>query len=206
MINELKIGPQIVSDGSQSTARGEKSGATVVQDAHGHFYESVYRGNVFIASVGVAGTAPGTALSTTAALCLWNPPASGKNLVFLTAEMGYVSGTLGAGTVEYAYGAATSTPTGTALTVRNAMIGSVAASVVSAFAAATVTAPTLIKPSPFTLGATLATTAVGYAPFKDLIDGGMVLTPGNIWVMQAVAAAGSTPLVQFAATWEEVPV
>ena len=33
-----------------------------------------------------------------------------------------------------------------------------------------------------------------------------LLTPGNVFVMAGVAAAGTSPLVLLSATWEEVPV
>jgi hypothetical protein len=65
--------------------------------------------------------------------------------------------------------------------------------------------PTIVKPA-FILGAALATTAIFPAQVKDYVDGEIVVPPGSVLVMQEIGAAGSTPLVVFSATWEEVPI
>ena len=40
----------------------------------------------------------------------------------------------------------------------------------------------------------------------DVIDGSVIVTPGTAVVLQGVATAGTSPLVNFGFTWEEIPV
>jgi hypothetical protein len=204
---EGRVGVQTLQDGTQQPPRLGHAGEIVTDDCHGRFYEAVYRGNVFSATTAIAGVAPGTALATTAQLiAIYNPPASGKNLEFLRARIGYVSGTLGAGSIVYATGAQIVAITGTAIAIKNNLLGAAAPSVAQAAAAAGVTsAPGIVAPA-FTLGAFLATTASINPPLIDEIAGELILTPGNVLVMSGIAAAGSTPLVLASLTWEEVPV
>jgi hypothetical protein len=157
----------------------------------------------------VAGVAPGTALSTTPPFCLYNPVNSGKNLVVLRTSLGYVSGTLGAGSLVYASNGAAqpSAPTtGTALVVSINLLGSGGGGVGKAFQGSTLAAaPLIIRPT-YTLGAFLATTAAINPPLLDEVAGEFIVSPGGVFVMQAVAAAGTTPLMLFGCSWEEVPV
>lgn len=206
---QARIGPSTAADGTLITPRAGREGALVTHDLHPRYYESTYRGKVFTASISTAGVAPGTVLSTTPPFILYNPTGSGINAVLLATALGYISGTLGAGTIVYAQAAqASAAPTGgTALTVRSAMIGNNNAASSLAYTGATVAAtPALIRPA-FILSAFLASTATApIPPIVDVIDGRLILTPGNVFVMQAVAAGGSTPLVLLSADWEEVPI
>lgn len=93
MINEIKVGPQVLQDGTTSTARAEKSGALAVVDAHSRFQEAAYRGTLF--SAGMTLTAITNATFSTGTLGatatpivgVWNPVGSGKNLVILQARV-----------------------------------------------------------------------------------------------------------------------
>lgn len=203
-----KVGPQVAADAAYTTIRTGRAGEVVVQDAHARHYEAVKRGNVFHAGTGAAGTAPGTVLSTTAAFTVYNPAGSGKDLVILSAQMGYLSGTIGAGLVVYAANnnpIAAAVAPGTALIPMNALLGG-AAGVGKAFTAATVPAtPTILRPA-WSLTAILASTAVGIYQCVDNVDGAIVVAPGCAISLEGIAAAGSTPLVLFGMTWEEVPV
>jgi hypothetical protein len=185
-----------------------KSGELITGDAHAHFREAVYRGAVYCASVPVAGVAPGTALSTTPPLTIWNPPNSGVNADLLKVTMGYVSGTLGAGGMVYGQAAQLTTPTtGTVIKPSNALLGKLTQGQIQAFSGSTLAAtPSLVAPAGFNLAASLATTAAAGFQWEDLIDGEFILTPGNVFIMQGLAAAGSTPLVVLSFTWEETPV
>ena len=204
---EGRVGVQTLQDGAQQPPRLGHAGEIVVDDAHGRFYEAVYRGNVYTASTAVAGVAPGTALATTAqCIMLYNPTGNAKNFVLLRSALGYVSGTLGAGSMVYGTSAQIVATTGTAVTPKNCLLGNAATPTATVTAAAGCTsAPTIVRPA-FTLGAFLATTAAVNPPLIDEIAGEFVLIPGNVFVMSGIAAAGTSPLVLASLTWEEVPV
>jgi uncharacterized membrane protein YqaE (UPF0057 family) len=207
MIAEGMVGPAQVPDGVSRQLRMERTGGQVVSQGHAPNAEAVARGNVMMASNAVAGVAPGTALSTTPPMAVWNPPGSGKNLVILKTALGYVSGTLGAGSIVYAQTPNQTTPpsTGSELVPVNSLIGA-AKGVGRAFSGSTLwAAPTIMRPA-YILGAALATTALGPSVVNDLIDGAIIVPPGTVFVVQGVTAAGSTPLVMIGVTWEEVPV
>lgn len=199
-----RVGEIYANDGVYNPMRLDKTGAVVTTGAHSSNAETVMRGNAFIASQAVTGVAPGTALGTTPPLALWNPTGSGINLVVMKAYLGYISGTLGAGTVCLAQVTQAAAPTsGTEIVPVNALLGG-PRGIGRAFTGSTVAAtPTIVRPS-FAIGAFLASTALVPGLLKDDIDGEIVVAPGNCLVMQAVAAAGSTPLTIMSIEWEEV--
>lgn len=154
-----------------------------------------------------AGVAPGTALSTTPPLSLWNPPASGKNLSITKVSVGYVSGTLGAGNIAVGQVTAQVTvPTGgTEITPSCSLIG-FPRGVGRAFTGSTLaSAPTIVRPV-FNLGAFTAATALAPQDCDVLIDGSIIVPPGAAICLQGIATAGTTPLVILGVTYEEIPV
>jgi hypothetical protein len=178
----------------------------ITADLHGRKYTAAYNGLVYIASTAVAGVAPGTAFSTTPPLVLWNPPGSGVNLELLRFFFGYVSGTLGPGTICIGQGPqATKPTTGTQLVPVNSQLGNSKTGAGQAFQGSTLLqAPTMVRPSlvigAYVGGATLQ------PPLVDELDGELLVTPGNFAAFQGVAGAGSTPLGLFGLTWAENPV
>lgn len=169
------------------------------------FAGKVLEGKVFSATTAVSGVAPGTAIGTTGAFTLQNPAGSGVNLVILEALMGYVSGTLGAGVVNYLVNDSTkAAASGTAIVPVNALIGGAPASA-RAYTTSTIVSPTLLKPF-CSLQASLASTAVAPWMVKDRVDGSIIVPPGASVTLHATAAAGSSPLVIFGMTWEEVGI
>jgi hypothetical protein len=206
MINEVRVGPAIAADQSITTLRAERTGSACTVFGHAPYSEAANRGNIMIASQAVGGVAPGTALSTTPSLCLWNPVGSGVNLNIIATSVGYVSGTLGAGSIVYAQvtSQATAPSSGTEITPVCTKIGAGKGSG-RAFTGSTVSAtPTLIQ-AVYDMGAFLASTAVPVAPVVHQVDGYISIQPGNCFVMHGVAAGGSTPLTMMSVTWEEVP-
>lgn len=202
-----QVGVQRLTDGNLARPSLARDGSLVMAPASGRFREAVLRGRTFSGSVGAAGAAPGTALGTAAAFCLHNPAGSGVRLVVLRASLGYVSGTLGAGVMYYC--ASTNTvaavPTGTAVTEVNALLGNLTAGAGICLAAATLPAtPTVLRPF-CSLGASLASTAVQPWAIMEDVDGEYVVDQGGILSFEAVAAAGTSPLVAIGVTWEEVP-
>lgn len=203
---------QPASDGKTLTTRFSRDAARATVNAHGEFYEAVARGTVFSACTASAGVAPGTSLSTTGAFTLHNPLGSGKNLAILTATMAIpwnvATFTMGAGTIFLTThaGVAVINPTGTAITVRNALLGSSAQGVALAFTTSTITTQVPLRPF-CQMGAIVEDTSA-LDPFivKDQLNGEFVVPPGFGINLHGVTAAGSSPLVVFGMTWEEIPV
>lgn len=206
MLAEIVRGLRRVGNGAQGPARGDATGAMVVASGHGLYCEPSSNGTVMIASTAVGGVAPGTALSTTPPFALWNPPSSGYNLNILKAALGYVSGTLGAGSLLYAYYASQATvpSTGSELVPVNCQLG-FPRGVGRVFQGSTLSGtPAILRPA-FMLGAFVG----GANPPQDsldLIDGAITVPPGAVFVMQGLAGAGTSPLVLLAAEWEEIPI
>ena len=194
-------------NGSSLTLLGDNEGMGLVAQGHAKYYEAVRRGSVFSGGTAATGVAPGTAIGTTAAFSLHNPLGSGKYLVVLRASMGYVSGTLGAGVIHYLANIDTqlARPSGTAITARNVLLGSNAAAVAMPLTTATIASPLILRPF-VSLGASLATTAVQPWQIVEDVDGEFVVGPGATLSLHGTAAAGTSPLVVFGMTWEEVSI
>src|SRR5436305_12888471 len=99
----LRVGPQALSDGSLTTARGNKEGAALSSNMGGLYEEATVRGQVFslvlpLSSTGIAaGHIVGAAAAAATQFAVFNPLTSAKNLVLLEFAMGIVSGTFQAG-------------------------------------------------------------------------------------------------------------
>jgi hypothetical protein len=205
MLSEGRTGVVVTADGGVNPLRLDKSGALVQTQGHASFAEAVLRGLVMEACTPVAGVAPGTVLSTTPPFVLWNPPSSGKNLVVMKATMGFVSGTLGPGSVLFALVASQTTvpTTGTEIIPQNALLG-FPRGVGRVFQGSTlVSVPVILRPS-FVMGAWVGTTPTSPYNEMDIVDGGIVVAQNTCLVMQGLAGAGTSPLVLFAMTWEEI--
>ncbi len=204
---EGRTGLISASDGSLNPIRLDKTGAIVIVSGHPLYSEACLRGNMFTVSTAVAGVTPGTALSTTPPLALLNPMNSGVDLAVLKTSLGYISGTLGAGSIVYAYYTpqATIPSGGSELTPVCTKIGQIKGSG-RAFQGSTIAGTPLIFRPAFNMGAFLATTAWSAETCVDLVEGEIIIPPATIFVMQGVAAAGSTPLVLMSITWEEINI
>jgi hypothetical protein len=202
-----KVGITSVLDGGLVIPRASRTGAAVKVNGHGFYTEPASRGNIFMVSTAVAGVAPGTALSTTPPMALWNPPNSGKNLAILKTALGLISGTLGGGSLMYAVVPVQSAAptTGTELTPQCSLLG-FPNGVARAFQGSTVASTPALLRAAFVLGAFVGTTAVPPAPAVDYVDGEIVVPPGSALVVQGVAGAGTSPLVTIGLTYEELPV
>jgi hypothetical protein len=214
------VGPTWTPDGvTPPTGRQDNSGASVVTAGWGEYDEMVRRGWVWSAQE-QSGVAPGATLSTTAAFSLYNPAGSGKVLSIQFVTVGYISGTLGAGTMFHCVNAATATgavaaiaaPTsGTLLNIYNRAFGIYPTPAGSNTpvgvprSGSTVTAPVAIEAF-CSLGASLATTAVQPWRIFDAVNGRIRIFPGSCYQLQSIAAAGSTPLVAPGVCWAEIPI
>lgn len=157
---------------------------------------------IFSVSNAAAGVAPGTVLSTTPPLTLWNPTDSKKNLIVLEALCGYVSGTLGAGFLAYASATQATAPTGgTDLTssIRAGVLGNTNTASAKAYTGSTLAfTPTLHKP------ALILQASAPFVPVPRVYEeGALIVLPGQALCLQAIAAAGASPLVVLGLTWIE---
>ena len=201
------VGPQTLADGNTGEGRIGRTGEEVVSSLHGKFYEQAKRGNVYSGATAVTGVAPGTAIGTTAAFALYNPLNSGFDLVILKASMSYLSGTLGIGFVNWIMHTAAvqagAAVTGTAISVVRAN-GANGVGVGKPLTTATVVAGVLTRLFG-NLPPMLATSVLTPWRLDDDVDGALVIPPGAAASLQATAGAGTTPLVIYGCTWEEVP-
>jgi hypothetical protein len=204
------VGPTLGALGTTpATPRYGTTGESITAPAHGKYYEAASRGVLFSACQQGTGTAPGTALGTTAFLALYNPAGSQKRLVVGKVAIAYVSGTLGIGILYHCIDKTTTqvAPSGgTALTVVCTSLGNNPPASGVPRVNATVAA-TLVAYRPFcTLPPFLASTAVQPFAVVEDMDGELVVEPGCSYQLQAIAAAGTSPLLLPGITWEEVPV
>jgi hypothetical protein len=178
------------------------------------YYEDVNLGRVFLGSTAVAGVVPAIFSNTAQTFALWNPLGSGKNIVPLKLQAGYVSTTGAAGNLALAYNAAAGSQVGTGSPIAagtfaapvNALLGGNGDASVAKFAPATITftgAPLFLR----TLGMSqLVTTAADATTTPWMLetdfDGSLVLAPGAI-----ICVAGNIATLSvwnFAMTWAEI--
>jgi hypothetical protein len=201
------VGPVYVPDGTESQPfRQAWKGEIVTAPYGGKYKEAVRRGNCYSGTTAVTGVAPGTALGTTAAFALYNPAGTGKYLHVMTLSMGLISGTIGAGAILITSdGTTTAVPTGTAITPRNLNFGASNSSIATCLTTATITtnAAKMVGILCSLNQLVVATTAVNSEMITRDVEGLYCIAPGCLLTLHGTAAAGSTPLVIFNATWEE---
>jgi len=197
------LGP--AADGGNSSNRLGRNNELVIAQGVGKYHEAASRGNIFMASTAVGGVAPGTALSTTPPLDIHNPDGSGVLVSILDIYVGYVSGTLGAGSLVHSRTVQTAVPTtGTTLTIQNAKLGAAAGSATAGEGRTVAATPTIIRPSGIILGASLATTAALPVLMHEHVGGSIVIPENDDWSLEGVAAGGSTPLLILSVVWQEI--
>ena len=112
MLNEIRVGPIVSSEGAINPGRADKSGANVVTQARGAYAEAGLRKNIYFSYVAaVATTVPAT---TFLGNLVWNPPDSGVVLSMLKwssqIQVGAAAAELG---ITIGYSAQAVTPTST---------------------------------------------------------------------------------------------
>ena len=203
---EGRVGPQFVNDGSFSEVRTGKNGEVIYAHGKGRMAEASMRGELFVASTAVAGVAPGTALGTTPPFAIHNPDGSGILVSIMKVAVGYVSGTLGAGSLVWAENPQTTVPTGGAELTANSLRLGQAAGKAKAYDESTISGtPTILRSSGINFGASLATTALMPVMVQDFVDGEFIVPENQVICLEAVAAGGSTPVIMIGVTWQEIP-
>lgn len=200
------VGPRTAADGTLTTMRLTKDASQVVSDSHGRYTEAVGRNKVFTAS-NQAGTAlTAFATSVTTGFMLYNPVGSGQRLSLL--EIIFQQSTAAATAIDLISLAANVNPaaavpaSNTAITVRNAQLGSTATGVGIVYGATTKgTADIIVRALWAPSVSATATTGIP-ALIKDEVAGALEILPGCWVVMSATTAiSGITTM-----TWEELPI
>jgi hypothetical protein len=181
--------------------------AQEVVQKHGRYYNAARFGRLFSAQTAVTGVAPGTAIGTTAAFSLHNPFGSGVYIAVRKVSMGYISGTFGAGTVFHCVNSnpQAAAPSGTAITEVPGIVNGNGPNGIALTTVTLAANPTPVRPFA-SLGASLASTAAAPWRIEEELEGEIILPPGCTYSLEAVAAAGTSPLVAFGVTWEEIGV
>jgi hypothetical protein len=195
--------------GQQQTPRVDPILKGFLVNGAGQWTEIARQGRVFGACSAVAGTAPGTAIGTTAALALYNPQNSGVDLAVMLASAAYVSGTLGLGIIDWL---AHDSPTQTAFS-GGTVCTAIGARVDGAYSAkgvvregATVPAAGKVMRLFGNIPPSAVTDhAMPLWKIEDRVDGAILIAPGCGVSLQATAGAGTSPLLRYSIAWAEVP-
>lgn len=201
----LQAGPRTVADGSSSQMRGDNTGAAVVTDGHGRFYEATKRGRTFICMNSAAQALSLTGTTTYTGMVVYNPAGSGVNFAIQTAMyLQTVLSTGLGGVMLFTQPLALTTPTLTATNTSgspfSALIGAGQASAAKVASSCTLAAnPTFLRPLISIPWITAVSQTGGV--FKDQIDGEIVVPPGGAigFVAITTALSGLAYL-----SWEEV--
>ncbi len=220
-----KVGPDTLADGAEGKVRLERSASLVVQELHGRFYETNYRGALFsggmaFGTISNATFTVATLGATATPICgVWNPAASQVNLVILQATLGVgITALQATGAGPYSW--CMSTGNG-ALTLgvqplnrkTLALAGSAARDVSNV--ALTGLTNNLVQRFASALGggsnveAAFLATQVGALPAQvssiEYIEGAIIVPPGGVLALLS-AATGVGHSAASGLVWEEVPV
>ena len=193
-----------IQPGTTPTLRQGQLGEMVVQQMHGHYYETAYRRNLFsVATQAGVTTSAGLATATTG-LILTNPTSSTVNCV--VTKVGWATNAAPAASmvIGLAFNTSTTAVTQTtAITTRNMFLGGAAS---QALAASSVTLPTAgVLTHVIGVIDTGAITVARHQLNMYDIDGGIVMPPGSYVHIYTSTASAATSFFG-SLTWEEVPV
>lgn len=203
---------QTGADGETLNVRQERDGCLVVIPGNVALFEVASRGMLYSATGAVAGVSHGTSFGATPPLALLNPDSSPVALVVSHATVGYVSGTLGTGGYQWGATGLNGAPTASPLATQNQSrifgFQSKGASVGLAYSGAN-HATEALTPQMVRQSIHYSAFAGGAAvlPLKavDDVQGGLVVLPGGLLVLQGVGTAGTSPLLIHSIAWYEVP-
>ena len=222
-----QVGPQTLSDGVTGTAlRQGKAAEVIVDNLHGHYYETNYRTATFSGGMGL--TSINSALFTTATLgatCtpvagVWNPSASAINVVILQAVLGITvtAGTAtGAGPFVWASSVGNSAITtgNQPLNRKLQTLGGAQARDMTNVALTGLTNNLVVRFASALNGGLIKSissveTAVGQnigisATPLELFDGSLIVPPGGVLALLATTQPVAHSAVS-ALVWEEVPI
>ena len=215
MLAEQRVGIPTLADGTVAPQRSSRIGALVVGEGQGRYYEAVSRGNVFsmmVASTTVsAGNLVAAAAAQSTQFALWNPFGSGRNLSLLKFQVWTISGTAPVPPLVHNWATAPSIASSLVNPIQANNIGLSASSVARGVTHATGVTLTgggalaIIRAADFGVGAGVLVPANTFeGKLTEYIDGDIVIPPGFMWV-PGWMTAGSSFLVGYSVTWEEIP-
>lgn len=197
------VGPGRYGDGETRAPRLDTTGATVVGELNGKYYESTRRGLSFIYSTAAAGVLLAATTTTFFGPQLHNPCGSGRDLQINKIVIGDVSGTTVRGHIAYFFltNAGSQAATGSAILTQtlvspvNSLIGSGVVSTMrwSPAVGTYTAAPTYLTPMGVNIGA--AAPGAANAVLVDDVDGRIVVPPCNAFFVGANAGITLTAAV-----------
>lgn len=209
------VGPVVASDSAVRTIRLDRTGAQVITDAHGHWSEAAARQKLFTAflsqgtSTVAAGNINGAAAAASTQFAVWNPSNSGVLLALQKLIITQYSGTPTAGGLFHSTfnSAAVASTLATAGAVRNNYVNAPAGAglCLASAAGAALTGGlvlTTLGSSVLSSSATALASPAGIV-MSDVIDGAIMVPPGFGYV-PTWSGAGTTYLVGYSLTWEEI--
>lgn len=203
--------PAAGANNALMNSRAGQLGDAIVSELHGRYYETNYRGNVFLLSVSTAAavTAYTGAAGGTPMIGVFNPVGSGKNLVILKASFANVVSASAAGTVTFGlYFGTTATITQATTTTPWSMVTQQqSGSIATGFRNVALTSGSAAS-NVIALGSYYWATAAGAALVSggpvDL-EGALIIPPGSYVALGGSAALTSATWIG-SLQWEEVPV
>jgi hypothetical protein len=206
------VGPiASASNNAIVNARAGQLGDVIGSQLHPVYYETNYRGNMFLLSVSTAAavTAYTGAAAGTPMLCVFNPVGSGKNAVITKASIGNVVAASAAGTVAFGLYMGTTAAITQATTVAPWSMSTQlqSGSVVTGFRNVALTsgsAATNVIPIASYYWATAAGAAQVTGGPIDL-EGSVIIPPGSYAALGGSAALTSATWIG-SLQWIEVPV
>jgi hypothetical protein len=220
-----RVGPDTLADGAEAKMRQGKSAEQIVQELHGRWYESNYRGAVFSGGMGFTSISNATytvgtlGATATPVVGVWNPASSAVNLVILYATLGVgVTALQATGAGPFVWCVSTGNgviSTGAQPLNRKtlALAGSAARDMTNV--ALTGLTNNLVQRFASSLGggsnvqaAFLQTQAGAVTPqvsSVEYIEGSIIVPPGGVLALLA-AATGVAHSASSGLVWEEVPV
>ena len=178
------------------------------------YYTDTYNGNVFIGSTAVGGVKPPATNATAQTYAIWNPLGSGKNIIPLAIDVGFVDTTSAAGNIclSYQTGMGSQVATGAAVTAATLVAP------LNAYLSAGNSSIAKFAPASLTLGAgstflmtlgfnqlvtTAATTSAPGWTWHWEGNGRLIVPPGvGIFITGATAVLSNVDIVTY---WEEAP-
>jgi hypothetical protein len=191
--------------------RSGQLGEAIVQELHGRYYETTYRGNSFLLSVSTAAavTAYTGGAGGTPMLAIFNPIGSGRNAVVNKVSIGSVVAASGAGTVAFGlyFGTTATITQATTVTPWNMATQLQSGSVMTGFRNVALTSSTAAS-NAVALASYYWATAAGVgnvSPAVTDIEGAIIIPPGSYLALGGSAALTSATWIG-SLQWEEVPV
>lgn len=201
---QAQVGPQVLSDGVIGQARSEKTGALVIQQLHGRYYEQAYRKNLFYAYAAAQTlSAVGTAMT---GLILYNGTTS-VNLVLQKINLAVIATSASMTGISLASGAPglqTLVPTTTTAASKtgNCFLGGVGSQAIAYTIATTLTTVAILS----LMHNTAAINTVGIDSTQIDLEGSIIVPPNTVVALAATGAASASSAVNASIIWEEVPV